>query len=167
MNRKPCYSLLAIFCLIVLTRCTSGTPHVIVDNSVPVQAITATSGAPQSHAIDASFGAALVATVTSNGTPASGVIVTFTSPATGPSVTFSDTSSLTATGTTDVNGVATSPALTANGIVGAYTVMASVSGVTKPATFSLTNTTGAPAKITASSGTPQGAPINGAFAALI
>jgi len=165
MNRQACYSLLVIFCLIGLTNCTSGTPHVIVNNSVPVQAITATSGTPQSHAIDATFGAALVATVTSNGTPASGVIVAFTSPATGPSATFSDTSSLTATGTTDVNGVATSPALTANGIVGAYTVTASVSGVTTPATFSLTNTTGAPAKITASGGTPQGAPINGAFAA--
>lgn len=165
MNRKPCYRLLAISCLIGLTNCTSGVPHVIVNNSVPVQAITASSGSPQSHGIDATFGAALVATVTSNGTPASGVVVTFTSPATGPSATFSDTSSLTATGTTDVNGVAVSPALTANGIAGPYTVTASVSGVTTPATFTLTNTTGAPAKITASGGTPQGAPIDGAFAA--
>ncbi|HEY3840434.1 MAG TPA: hypothetical protein VGL72_27870, partial [Bryobacteraceae bacterium] len=166
MNRKACYSLLAVLCLLGLTNCGSGSPHrVTVDNSVPVQLITATSGSPQSHAINAQFGAALVATVTANGAPASGIVVMFTSPSTGPSATFSNTSLTTATGTTDQNGVATSPALTANGTVGTYTITASIPDVPTPANFSLTNTTGAPATITATGGTPQGAPINAPFAA--
>jgi hypothetical protein len=165
MNRNACGSLLAAFCLLVLTNCTTGTPRPLMNDVPPVQSIAATSGTPQSHAIDAAFGAALVATVTTNGVPASVVVVTFTAPATGASATFSDTSSKTGTATTDVNGVATSPALIANGIVGTFTVTATVSGVPTPATFSLTNTTGAPAAIAATGGTPQSAPTNAVFAA--
>ena len=62
-------------------------------------------------------------------------MVTFTAPATGPSATFSDTTSTTATATTDVNGVATSPSFTANGIAGAYSIMAAASEVPTPASF--------------------------------
>jgi len=127
--------------------------------------IAATSGTPQSHAINAAFGEALVATVTTNGGPTSGVLVTFTAPATGPSGTFSVTNSKTATATTDSNGVATSPAFTANGTTGPYTVTAAASGVPTLATFSLTNTTGPPAAVSPTSGTPQLAPINTTFTA--
>jgi hypothetical protein len=166
MNRKTWSWALAILFVTGLTNCGSSkhTPP-SVNNTPPVEVVTATSGTPQSHAIDAAFGAALVATVTANGAPASGVVVTFAAPANGPSATFSDTNSQTATGTTDSTGVATSPAVTANGIAGSYAVTASVAGVITPATFNLTNTIGAPAKITATGGTPQGAPTNTAFAA--
>jgi hypothetical protein len=41
---------------------------------------------------------------------------------------------------TDVNGLATAPALTANGQAGSYVVTASAAGVSAPANFNLTNT---------------------------
>ncbi|HEY4903584.1 MAG TPA: hypothetical protein VIH89_08945 [Candidatus Sulfotelmatobacter sp.] len=164
MSRKICFSVLAVACLMGLTNCTTGIPSVSVTSMV--ESIAATGGTPQSHAINAAFGAALVATVTTNGAPASGVLVTFTAPATGASATFSNTTFRTATGTTDANGLATSPALIANGIAGTYTVTATISGVsTTPATYNLTNTIGAPAAILATGGTPQGAAINATFAA--
>lgn len=164
MNRSAGWPVLAL-CLIGLTSCTT-MPHNIFTNIVPpLVSITATSGTPQSHAINAAFGIALVATVTTNGGPTSGLTVTFTAPASGPSGTFSVTPSTTANAITDANGVATSPVFVANGIAGAYTVTAAVPGVPTPASFSLTNTTGAPAAITATSGTPQSAPINATFPA--
>src|SRR6202012_4695222 len=53
---------------------------------------------------------------------------------------------------------------TANGTTGTYTVAASVSGVTTPANFTLTNTAAVVASITATGGTPQSATISTAFA---
>jgi hypothetical protein len=156
---------IACLCAVALTSCTTGLHSTPTTDITPVMAVAATSGTPQSHAINAAFGAALVATVTTNGAPTSGVVVTFTAPSIGPSGTFSNTSSKTATATTDLNGIATSPAFMANGTSGAYVVTASVPGVIRPANFSLTNTTGAPASVTAISGTPQSAPINTPFAA--
>ena len=54
---------------------------------------------------------------------------------------------------------------TANATAGSYTVAATVAGVTTAANFALTNTAGTAASITATSGTPQSAAINTAFAA--
>ena len=166
MNRSArcCVLVLALLCLMGLTSCTTGVPNP-TNTVTPVVSITATSGTPQSHAINAAFGTALVAMVTTNGGPTSGLTVTFTAPASGPSGTFSVSASTTANAITDVNGVATSPAFVANGMAGAYTVMAAVPGVPTPASFSLTNTAGAPAAITATSGTPQSASINATFPA--
>jgi hypothetical protein len=127
--------------------------------------ITATSGTPQSATIDMPFAAPLVATVLDKGSnPVSGAVVTFTAPTTGASGTFANGTNAT-TATTNASGVATSTTFSANGTAGAYTVTATVAGVTAPADFSLTNTAGAPASITATSGTPQSAAINTAFAA--
>jgi len=166
MNRKVCSRLLAVLGLMVLTNCSTGNNHSTVNiTTAPLDSITATSGTPQSHAVNAAFGEPLVATVNTNGSPAGGITVTFTAPATGPSGTFSDTTAQTANAITDSSGVATSPAFVANAIAGAYTVTATLSGVPTPASFSLTNTTGAPAAVTATSGTPQSAGINTAFAA--
>src|SRR5579862_1985624 len=160
------YSLaIACLCVVAMTSCTTGLRSTPTTNITPVMSIAATSGTPQSHAINAAFGAALVATVTTNGAPTSGVVVTFAAPTTGPGGTFSNTFSKTATATTDVNGIATSPAFMANGTAGPYVVTASVPGVIRAANFSLTNTTGAPASVIATSGTPQSAPINTPFAA--
>ncbi|HEY6303347.1 MAG TPA: hypothetical protein VIX14_09800 [Terriglobales bacterium] len=103
-----------------------------------VIAITATSGTPQSAAVDAAFGAPLVATVVDgNQNPVVGATVTFEVPAAGASVTFAGGVN---TATTNASGVATSAAFTANGSVGTYTVTATVASGAEPANFVLTNT---------------------------
>jgi hypothetical protein len=100
-------------------------------------AVAATSGTPQSAALDTPF-AALQATVTDvHNNPVAGVNVTFTAPASGASGLF--TTGATAQAVTNTSGVATAPTLTANGQTGSFTVTASVSGVTNPANFNLTN----------------------------
>ncbi len=164
MNRKV-YSVFLAFCLAALTNCTTSIKANVNDSSNPVEAISATGGTPQSHAVNGAFGTALVATVTTNGGPASGVTVTFTAPSSGPSGTFSNTSSKTANAITNSNGVATSPAIVANGVAGTYMVTATIVGAATSANFSLTNTVGAPAAVLPTSGTPQSAPINAAFPA--
>jgi hypothetical protein len=129
----------------------------------PVMAVDANTGSPQSHAVKGTFGTPLVALVTSNGLPAIGVAVTFAAPASGPSGTFAGKSGLTATVTSDVNGLATSPVFTANAVVGIYMVTASIPGVPAAADFDLTNTTGAPASVVGTAGNGQSAPVDGAF----
>ena len=99
--------------------------------------IAATSGSTQSAAVGAAFANPLVATVTTGGTPTSGLTVTFAAPSSGASGTFAGGVN---TATTDANGKATSPVFTANSTAGAYSVTASVSGATTSASFSLTNT---------------------------
>ena len=100
--------------------------------------ISATAGTPQSATESTSFLTALQATVKdANNNPVSGVSVTFTAPAAGASAAFNG--SVTATVTTNLNGVATAPMLTANAQAGSFTVSAAVAGVSTPASFSLTN----------------------------
>jgi hypothetical protein len=108
----------------------------LTNTAAPVESIAATSGTPQNAAISAAFGAPLVATVTTGGTPTPGVMVTFTAPASGASGTFAGGLN---TATTDANGVATSAVFTANATIGSYTVTAAVAGVSTLANFSLTN----------------------------
>jgi hypothetical protein len=136
----------------------------IPGTNVLTETVAATSGTPQSTLINTAFSAPLVATVTTGGSPTSGVVVTFTAPASGASGTFVGGSS-TATAMTNSSGIATSPTFTANGTAGTYTVTAAAAGVPTPANFSLTNTGGAVEAIAATSGTPQSALINTAFAA--
>src|SRR6202042_1047847 len=96
------------------------------------------------------FASPLAATVTdSNGNLLSGVTVTFTVPSSGAGAAFAGGVT---TDTTNSSGVAQSAAVTAHTTAGTYTVTASVAGVSTPATFSLTNTVGSPASITASGG---------------
>ena len=114
----------------------------MTNTAAPVETITATSGTPQSALIDKAFAQPLVATVTTGGSPDSGVVVTFTAPLSGASGAFAGGSN-TVTATTDASGVATSPIFTANGSTGTYTVTATVTGVSSAADFSLTNTKGA------------------------
>ena len=152
--------LLAIF-LLGLAGCSSGSrPN--LGNVTPVITVTPDSGTPQSHSVNGAFGTPLVAMVTSNGVPASGVVVTFTAPASGPSGTFAG-SGITSSTTSNESGLATSAGFTANAIVGTYTVMASAPGAPTLATFDLTNTTGAPATITATAGNGQSAAIDTSF----
>lgn len=116
-----------------LTSCSSSV-HSTTTPPPPTIAITVKSGSGQSTAVSTAFANPLVATVTSNGSPASGVSVTFSAPGTGASCTPASTSV-----TTDSSGDA-STTCTANGNVGGpYTVTATASGATTPASFSLTN----------------------------
>lgn len=124
--------------------------------------ITATSGTPQSAAINTAFANRLVATVQdSSGNPVNGALVTFTAPATGPRGTFAGGAN---TAVTNASGVATSAMFTANSTAGSYAATAAVAAVATPASFALTNTAGPAASIAATGGTPQSAPINTAFA---
>ena len=124
--------------------------------------ISASGGTPQSVPVNTTFQSPLLATVTdASGNLVGGVVVTFTAPTTGASGTFSDGVN---TATTSAAGVATSTGFTANCAAGSYTVTATVTGVATPAAFSLTNTPGAPASITATSGSPQSTTINTVFA---
>jgi hypothetical protein len=137
MNRKAYASILALStCLVIgfLTGCGSSS-----STSNTGTTIAATGGATQSAAVGAAFAAPLVATVTTNGSPASGVTVTFTAPASSASGTFSN-GTATETDTTDSTGAATSSTFTANTTAGAYTVTATATGASSPASFSLTNT---------------------------
>lgn len=105
--------------------------------TTPAAAITVVSGGGQSAAIGSQFANPLVVKVTdASYDPVSGALVTFSVPSSGASASLSST-----TGTTASDGTASVTA-TANGIASstAYTVSATVAGVTTPATFSLTNT---------------------------
>ncbi|HKN23794.1 MAG TPA: hypothetical protein VJX72_03030, partial [Candidatus Acidoferrum sp.] len=126
--------------------------------------IVASGGTPQSATVGAAFATPLSATVTDAfGNLVAGVVVTFTASEIGASGSFPD-GVLRLTVTTNPAGIATSTVFTANTIAGGYTVTASVTGVATPANFSLTNTPGPPASVTATGGTPQGTPINTVFA---
>ncbi len=128
--------------------------------------ITAAGGTPQSATVNTPFGTALQAVVKdASNNLLSGVMVTFSAPSTGATASFSGSS--TATAVTNSSGIATASALTANGQAGTYTLTASVAGVTSPGNFTLTNTTGSPATITATAGTPQSTSVNNAFGAAL
>ena len=116
----------------------ASTPANFSLTNTPAVVISATSGSGQSASVGSTFAAPLVATVTTNGSPASGAIVTFTAPASGAGGIFSN-GAATETDTTDANGTATSSSFSSNMTSGSYTVTASVTGAPTPASFSLTN----------------------------
>ena len=127
--------------------------------------IAATAGATQNISVTGIFGTALQATVTDQGgNPVGGVQVTFTvNPVNGASASF-PSSLTTVQATTAANGVATAPTpLTAGQTAGTFTVTATFTGATTPATFTLTNNPGSAASITATTGASQSAPINTAY----
>jgi hypothetical protein len=94
--------------------------------------------------------------------------VTFTAPA-ATDGTFADggTPAVTDAETTNSSGVATSTIFTAGTAAGTYTVTASVTGAASPANFGLTNTAGAAANLTATSGTPQNVVVGATAASLV
>jgi hypothetical protein len=102
----------------------------------PTIAITATSGSGQTATVGEAFTNMLVTTVTSNGTAASGVTVTFTPVAgsAGQSCTPSATTVATASdGTASIT-------CTADSAPGAYAVTAAAAGATATASFTESNT---------------------------
>jgi hypothetical protein len=93
-------------------------------NIIASVGITAVSGSAQLAGLSQPFAQALVARVfdaSSNGVP--NATVTFTIPSSGPSATFVG-GSTTFTGTTNAQGLITTPNLTANNIGGTFTVVA-------------------------------------------
>jgi parallel beta-helix repeat protein len=112
--------------------------------SGPPASVVVASGNSQTATVNTSFGNALVVTVKDqNGDPVADTNVTFASPASGASV-FYPNGTVVITGS---NGQA-SDTVMANTVAGTYIVTASVSGVTTPASFSLTNAVGAAAIVT-------------------
>jgi len=131
-------------------------------NTVIPTSITATAGNKQSTTVGTAFATALQATVKdASGNPVSGISVIFTAPSTGSGGTFSK-GATSMTVTTNASGVA-SAGFTANTTAGSYSVKAAVSGVTAVAIFNLINNAGAPAHITAASGTPQNTTVGTTF----
>jgi Bacterial Ig-like domain (group 3)/FG-GAP-like repeat len=128
-----------------------------------VSSITATNGTPQSTVVGTAFPTMLSAIVEDQfGDPISGVTVTFAAPSSGAGGSFA--SGKTTTAMTNSLGVATAPAFTANTSAGSYLVNATVSGVSTPASFSLSNTAGVVSSITDTAGSPQSTVVNTAFA---
>ena len=127
---------LILVCLVVgfLTGC--GGSSSTTTPPPPTIAIKATSGSGQSATVGEAFSNKLVATVTSNGTAASGVTVTFTPVAgsAGQSCTPSATTVATASdGTASISCMANSTA-------GSYSVRAAAAGATTTASFTESNT---------------------------
>ena len=119
--------------------------------------VVSATGTGQSAIIGNAFTSPLVATVTdSSGNPVPSVTVTFAAPSSGASAIFTGSASV----LTGSSGQATSPTVTANGIAGAYSVTASVSGLSA-ANFSLTNSAGAATTVLGSASNPSvfGAPV--------
>jgi len=139
----------------------------VLTNLTGIPATVAPTGgtSPQTVTVGAPFTALQALVLDSGSNPISGVVVTFNAPTVGASAAFTtgSTPSTTATATTNSSGVATAPTLTANTEAGAYTVTATVAGVSAPANFSLTNQTGAAATITATSGSGQSTTLSSPF----
>lgn len=142
MNRKFTSILaliLACLAFAFLTGCGSSSSSTTPPRTTPPPptiAITATSGSGQSATLGEAFTNKLVATVTSNGTGASGVTVTFTPIAgsAGQSCTPSTTTVATASdGTASIT-------CTANAAPGSYSVTAAATGATATASFTESNT---------------------------
>ena len=99
--------------------------------------VIAYSGNSQSTIVGAAFPSALQIKVTDgSANPVSGLTVNFTAPSSGASATFAGNISTTAV--TNASGIATSVIPVANNSAGAYSVTATVAGLT-PVVFSLTN----------------------------
>jgi hypothetical protein len=122
-------------------------------------------GLTQNAPINGTFAPFMVTVLDGGGNPVSNAVVTFTAStsSSGASGTFASNGTNTETDTSAANGVAVSSVFTANAISGSYTVTVAVGGIS--ANLNLTNTAGAPATITASSGTPQNTQIGTPFSA--
>ncbi len=118
--------------------------------------ILTTGGNNQNTVVNTQFALSLQATVRDQaGNPVPNKPVTFTAPLTGSSGRFANDST-TYTVNTNASGVAATT-VRANTTAGSWVAEARVSGVTTPATFSLTNNPGNPANVTATAGATQSA----------
>lgn len=117
-------------------------------------AIITPTGTPQSAILNTNYGAFSAKITDASNNPISGLAITFTvNPVSGAGGAFSGSS--TSTVNTDVNGVATAPAITANGTLGAFTITARLASPVLTTTFNFTNIVNPPAAILVVSGSPQ------------
>ncbi|MBK9926593.1 MAG: M4 family metallopeptidase [Anaerolineales bacterium] len=106
------------------------------------QYIIAYEGSPQLLVTNgAALSRLIVLVLDEDGNSIQGEPVTFTAPYQGASAIFTDTGTNISTAVTDVNGFATSAAFSANSIGGRYSIVATVNGVSMPASFILGNST--------------------------
>jgi hypothetical protein len=135
-----------------------------LSNTAVPAAVKATAGTGQKVAVGSLTGyTGLVARVTdSSGKPIPGVSVTFTADpgSTGAGGVFSSSAVV----LTNTNGLATAPALLPGRSAGVFHVLASVSGLARPAVFTLTNTAASAKGLAAVAGsTPQSTAANSLF----
>lgn len=125
----------------------------------PASITPSDTSTPQNAQVDTAFLRPLVATVRDQyGNPVPGVTVTYTMPATGATCQMSAV-----TAVTGPDG-RVGPAADATSVAGAYTVTASVAGVSTPAAFQLANLPGEAYLVIAQSGADQSATVAIAFA---
>jgi hypothetical protein len=160
MIRKACWGVLASIFLALSFMTGCGTTAATV---TPAAVTTVTANTPfvQNTTLNTAFSSPLSATVTTNGTPVVGQTVTFSAPGAGAGGTFPNGTG-SANGTTDANGLATSPTFTANGTVGTYNVIASAAATQSTALFNLSNTL-TPTMITATAGSGQSQTVDKEF----
>jgi hypothetical protein len=138
---------------------TTPASFTLTNNAGPASSVSVTSGGGQSATVANAFAAPLVVSVTDQyGNPVPGVSVAFAAPASGATATLANSSV-----TTEANGQAGDSA-TAGTVAGSYTVSASVSGLTTPASFTLTNDSGAASSVSVTGGDGQSATVANAFA---
>lgn len=126
--------------------------------------LTATSGSQQSATVGDTFGAPLQVTVTdAYGSPVIGTEVDFDVVAANSASATFEGGGATATAETNEDGVATSPLLIAGETSGAFSVTASLSGLTSMATFALTDLPGAPSSLVAGVGASQSTELGADF----
>ena len=117
---------------------------------------SALTGNRQSAPVNAGFASPVGLTVSSAfNEPVAGGQITYTIVASGgASATFSAAGGCALTSATvavcpiDATGIATGPAFTANGVAGAFTIVATATGIVTPTTFTETNTAITPTPIT-------------------
>ena len=127
--------------------------------------VTAVSGSDQSAAVGAQYNAPLEVSVTdAYGAAVPGTTVNFTVVTTsGASASFVG-GGATAAVQTGSNGTATSPLLVAGSAVGTFTVTATVTGVSAPVTFTLSNVASAPTTLAVGTGSSQNTELGTTFA---
>ncbi len=144
----------------------TGSPATGTISSAPEAPMTITvvaGSTPQSAPVNTAFATALAVDVRdAGGNLVQGVSVTFTAPTSGASGKFGSATSVMVV--TNASGRATAPTFTANATTGTYMVTAQAMGGSNPSTsFTLTNTAGAPAMLTITSGNNQSTPVATAF----
>ena len=127
--------------------------------------VTAVSGNSQSAEVGAQYPAPLEVSVTdAYGAAVPGTTVDFTVVTTsGAGATFAG-GGATAAVQTVTNGTATSPLLIAGSTVGTFTVTATVTGVSAPVTFTLSDVASAPTTLTVGTGSSQNTELGTTFA---
>ena len=135
----------------------------ILEDDAPMSITVVAGSTPQSTVVDTPFATPLAVDVrNAAGNLVRNVSVTFAAPASGASGQFGNSNA--ATVVTNATGRAIAPRFVANTNPGNYLVTAQAAGGSSPSTnFSLTNTPGAPATVTATMGSSQSATVTTAF----